>query len=109
MSLIDAARLLAEDGLEHDHPCGGCFSKLYLREPHAADCPLVAALPKIVAALEAAERLTAAWQMPGTSSPIPGSYSGVFVDWKRGQARADAIAEAEAALEAALRGEEAPS
>lgn len=57
MSLLDDARRLAVEGLEHDHPCGGCSAALYQGEPHTADCPYVATLPQGVAALEAAERM----------------------------------------------------
>jgi hypothetical protein len=113
MSLLDDARTLfdkldrggdgpwVDDG-PREMICLACGTNIVL-ERQPPDCPWNS-MPRIVAALEAAERLSAAWQMPGASRPIPGSMGGFDIDWERGKARHEAIRDAEQALGAALKG-----
>ena len=57
MSLVEDAKKLAEDGWLYDGDCGGCDGTDDGYE-HTLDCPWLS-LPRIVIALEAAERAAA--------------------------------------------------
>lgn len=112
MSLLDAVRRLRPETYTsetldagYQEVCVRCNHRL--DQGHAPDCPWLA-MPRIVAALEAAERLSAAWEMPKSSIPIPGSMGGSSVDWGRGIARHGAIQEAEQALVDAPKGAVVP-
>lgn len=103
MSLVDdVKRLAADDPVEADDEQGyPAFCRLCLSyKPHAPDCPWLA-MPKIVAALEAAERVAAAdpWVDDG-------SWGGdVLVCWAcHGEKPSHRPGCAQQALVAALRG-----
>jgi hypothetical protein len=95
MSLRDDLQRLYDEYMDEDNDDPGDAAGHYT-ELH----------PKIIAALEAAERLVAAWQLPPSSRPIPGSMGGFDVDFDRGRVRHREIQQAEQALTAALKGEQ---
>ena len=112
MSMLDDARKMQGRSpwfLGHDASrCFYCNEVLSASHPmrgHADDCPWLS-MPKIVAALEAAHRVVTAWQSDAGETPIPGSYSGFYVDFKRGEEHAREKREAKAALVAAMQSTE---
>jgi len=111
MNLMDDARRLAKNGFtpweDSCHLtcdlCGADFAEDGAR--HAPGCPWLS-MPKIVAVLEAAERMVAAWQADTGHGPIPGSMGGFYENFEQGRAYHRERHEAEEALVAALKGEE---